>query len=131
MKRVIVALLTSAMIYTSCEDENSNDPSLPADDRDQYTGTWTCADSSQQFGTSTYSVTISKTGSADSIRISNFYQLGSNNFAIGLVSANSLTIPSQTVTSINITGFGTKNNNKITVNYSADSDNVESIWTKQ
>lgn len=131
MKTEIILVIAVSVVMASCEKDNGSDPSSPSDDRDLYVGTWSCADSSQLFGTSTYAVTISKTGNADTIRITNFYQLGTGNSAIGLVSSNSLTIPSQTVSSIDITGFGTKNNNKISVTYSADSDNVESVWTKQ
>ena len=123
-KLLLAGTFFCVALTTSCTDENSN-PSN--DDRDAFTGSWTCAETSKQFGNSTYAVTISSTGEIDSVSIKNFYQLGNGVSAIALVSGNSITIPFQDVSGgieIHGTGLMNSNSNKIDFTYYADDAGV-------
>ncbi len=101
-------ILTTALI--ACEEEIDPDYEL----RDEYIGEWICNENSNLYGSSTYSVTISK--SSDSIayiEIQNFYNTGQSSVAIAEVFENSILIENQIMTtstgSLEISGSGSAN----------------------
>ncbi|MEO8150220.1 MAG: hypothetical protein ABI723_21480 [Bacteroidia bacterium] len=135
MRKLKVQLFTVSaciLLLASCTDENT---SPTGDDRDNFTGTWTCSEQSTINGSSTFSVTISKIGDLDSVSIKNFYGLGPNYSAIALISGGSITIPNQSIQGGYTTyGDGLKSNSKINftyyVNFSGVSDTVTAVYSK-
>ncbi|MBA3899939.1 MAG: hypothetical protein H0X62_06975 [Bacteroidetes bacterium] len=114
------ALIVGCMAFlTSCEPEEPEPPG--GNNNENITGTWSCAETSQEYGTSNYEVIISNSPSSSSqVRIQNFYQL-KGAFVNVSVSGSSLTIPKQTVQSIEFAGTGTiVNSNRINLSYTAD-----------
>ena len=99
-----------------------------------YNGADVCAS-----GSYTYTATIaaSSTNIASGLIINNFGGFGSSFTAIATVDGNNITIPSQTVNGLAISGSGTINSAGTTLQltYSADdgvdTDNCTSTWTKQ
>lgn len=135
MKKNNIQLLFATILIlmiTSCTDENT---SPTGDDRDAFTGSWTCSEISKQYGTSSYPVTISKYGDNDSVTINNFYQLGSSINALALISGGSMTIPFQDISSgIKVTGTGLLSSSKINLTYYATDagvkDTITATYTK-
>jgi hypothetical protein len=128
-KIAIVALI--AVAFASCTSENLNN----VDDRDDYTGNWSCQETGSSSGTSSYTVSISKSSTDSSaILIGNFYGLGASKTAIAFVSGNSLTIQQQTVDNLNVlSGSGTLSGNTINLHYSISQggiDNVDAVYTR-
>lgn len=114
----ILFLLTLVMLaFSACTPENDN----TGDDRDKFTGSWTCRDSNTTTGVTDplYSVSISKIGVDDTIMISNFYNLGGSTFVKAVVSGTSVVIPNQYDDSYLINGSGIYSNSEVKLNYSA------------
>jgi hypothetical protein len=121
----------------SCAPETEQD--IVAD----YTGTWTCTETtSNPATTSNYSVRLKKVGSSTSeYKIENFYNLGFNNEAAVSIGISSITIASQTIGSGNgaftASGSGTVNSaTKLTMSYKMDdgsgvTDNCSATFAKQ
>jgi hypothetical protein len=128
--KYFLLVLISASILTSC----APDDDLQIDDRDKFIDAWTCNDSSNVFGSSAYTVTVERKGDIDSVRMKNFYNLGSSNFVYGLVSGSSITIPSQISDGITINGTGIFSNNSFNINYTAKDGSVtdvgKAVYTK-
>ncbi|MBK8845030.1 MAG: hypothetical protein IPO27_00165 [Bacteroidetes bacterium] len=120
-------------VITGCTD-TGNEPEPDVDERDVYLGAWTCAEKSKLYGNSTYNVSISKIGNLDSIAVSNFYNLTNSYKVTMLISSNSVTIPLQSVSNTNISGFGLLSNNKINLTYYCvdgnDKDTVTATYSK-
>jgi hypothetical protein len=108
-----------AGFLTSCEPEDTTPPIGTT--IENITGKWSCSETSQQFGSSTYEVEISQSASSSTqVRIKNFYQLPGASVNVN-VNGNSLTIPTQTVQSFVFSGSGTiVNQNRINLTYTAD-----------
>ena len=131
------ALVTMMAFLASCAPETEQD--IVAD----YTGTWTCTETtSNPATTSNYSVRLKKVGSSTSeYKIENFYNLGFNNEAAVSIGISSITIASQTIGSGNGTftasGSGTVNSaTKLTMSYKMDdgsgvTDNCSATFAKQ
>lgn len=124
----IVAL--SLVILSSCGLEDPN-----FDDRDDFTGTWTCAETSSIYNPSNYSVNITKsTTDTTEILIGNFYQLGSSTKTRAIVNGTSFSIPTQTVSGHTIFGSGNLIGNDINLNYSVNdgsaTDNCTATYTQ-
>lgn len=98
-----VLLIFIVLSIVSCTDEN---PLSSGDDRDQFTGSWTCTEKSKIFGNSVYTVSISNIGDGDSVSIRNFYNLGNNFFGIGIVGGKAITIPFQSIDGTIVQGSG-------------------------
>jgi hypothetical protein len=108
-----------------------------------YTGTWTCTETtSSPAGTSNFSVKLKKVGaSTTEYKIENFYNLGFNNEAAVSIGASSITISSQTIGSGNAaytaSGSGTVNSaTKLTMSYNMNDgsgviDNCSATFAKQ
>ena len=122
-------LLIVAVVAVSCSDDNSSDPTVPGSDRDKFTGSWLCKETVSGNSPNTFTINIEKHGSDDTLYVYNFNNLGSANYAIWLVSSNSVTIPSQTVTQTDLLGSGFYSNDKITLNYTSDSESVSATCT--
>jgi len=131
------ALVTMMAFLASCAPETEQD--IVAD----YTGTWTCTETtSNPATTSNYSVRLKKVGSSTSeYKIENFYNLGFNNEAAVSIGISSITIASQTIGSGNgaftASGGGTVNSaTKLTMSYKMDdgsgvTDNCSATFAKQ
>jgi|688.fasta_scaffold231626_1 hypothetical protein len=131
------ALVTMMAFLASCAPETEQD--IVAD----YTGTWTCTETtSNPATTSNYSVRLKKVGSSTSeYKIENFYNLGFNNEAAVSIGISSITIASQTIGSGNgaftASGSGTVNSaTKLTMSYKMDdgsgvTDNCSATFAKQ
>jgi uncharacterized protein affecting Mg2+/Co2+ transport len=115
-RNTIILFIAVVTAFASC----TPDDGLNLDDRDNFVGSWTCRDSSKtNADVATYTVIVSRKGDLDTVLISNFYNIGNNNSAIGLVSGTSIVIPNQIVDSWVITGSGIYSNNKFSITYSA------------
>lgn len=128
-----LATIVVAIAITGCTD-TGNEPEPTADDRDKFTGAWTCSEKSKLYGNSNYAVSIAKVGNVDSVATSNFYNLTNSYKVIMLISSNSVTIPQQTVSNTQINGFGILSNNKINLTYycvdGSDKDTVTATYVK-
>lgn len=130
IKRFSVIL---SLIVISCQPDDGVDT---GDVRDEYVGSWNCTEVSQLFGTSNYSVTITKGTQDDVIKVANLYNIGDQNEVSFTVFDNNITINNQTVDGTTFSGNGTSETNYLTfnLNYTAvsggDSDNVTSTFTK-
>lgn len=130
IKRFSVLL---SLIVVSCQPDDGTDT---GDIRDEYVGNWNCVEVSDIFGTSNYSVTITKGAQDDVIKVSNLYNIGTQNEVLFTVFDNNITINTQTVDGNTFSGTGTSETDYSTfnLNYTAvsggDSDNVTSTFTK-
>jgi hypothetical protein len=117
---LMACLALAVVLLTSCAKKNDDDLT---DARDQFTGNWTCKETDNTGASSSFTITFQKTGVADSMRITNFAQLGNNVSALVLINGNSLTFPNQTVDNFSLTnGTGNYANQKITMTYKLDND---------
>ena len=114
-KTKVTVLFAWLLFAYSCTETDLGSPT--GDDRDSFTGSWNCNENSVLYNTSSYVVSISKTGNADTVIIKNFYQLGTGTSTLALVSGGSITIPNQDVGSIKVWGTGILSNNKINLSY--------------
>lgn len=121
-REVAYALITTLLLFSACTPDNET----TGDDRDSFTGGWTCKDSSKSTGDvqPLYSVNIAKSGTADTVIIYNFYNLGGSTSVIALVSGNSIVIPTQTDDSYQMSGSGLYSHDAITINYTAKLGNA-------
>jgi len=107
------AVAAMMLFVSACEKDNSS-PDSGSDDRDKYIRAWTCNETSQQQGTSTYSITISKDNtSPDGIIVKNFYNLGNATNTIMIVDGNNVAINSQNVSGNTISGTGVYHNSSL------------------
>jgi hypothetical protein len=135
IKHLFSLLILSSVLLVGCQPEEE-DPT-PSDDRDKFIGTWSCAETSSQNGSSTFEVHINKsTTSTSQVVIENFYNYGFNKSATASISGSSLTIASQSFSGTTIQGSGTSNSStKISMNYTvndgSDTDTVSAVLTKK
>ena len=124
-KKYFNFILIAAIVFTisSCTDE---DTTLGTD---KYTGDWSCKETQGGVST-TFTITISKHGSEDTLDVYNFNNLGSNEKAIFIVNENSVVIPSQDVggsPSFTVSGFGTYSGGKINLDYKVDNEDYTAV----
>lgn len=133
LKPFVLIIAAMAVFLASCTDD-TEDPF--ADPREKFEGEWLCSENGPT-GSSTFTITITPYGKRDSIRISNFAGYGNTAVALGLVTGNSLNIPYHEigVTLIPVQGSGTYSsqggNEKISMNYMADSVSYSAVCTRQ
>lgn len=108
-----------------------------------YTGTWTCTEtSSNPPGTITYGVRIKKVGASDvNYTVENFYNLGYSNAASITISGTNILVASQTIgsgsNSFSVNGSGSVNNSaKLSLSYAVNDgssavDNCTAVLVKQ
>jgi len=111
MNKYFLGLAVFLLLFiASCKKDDST-PDNGTDARDKYVKSWTCQETSQQQGNSTYSITISKdVTSSNKILVKNFYALGNTTNTIMIVDGNNITISSQNVTGTILVGSGVYNN---------------------
>lgn len=115
IKSLLFTAAAAISLFTSCAPDNDNNL---LDDRDKFTGSWTVQDSGSVSGASTYTVTIDKAG-GDTLKMFNFYALGSSIYTYAVVSGTSIVVPGQVVDGIQLNGSGTYSNDKFSIAYSA------------
>jgi len=133
MKKICwIAFATISLFIASCSDETV-DPTVDA--RDKFTGSWLCKETIS--GTpSSFTITISKVGSSDSLKISNFSNYGTSSpQTYAEISGNSIVIPFQniTTTGIAVQGSGiysSSGGEKINMNYTTDGQTATAVCTK-
>src|SRR3990167_2750000 len=93
-------LVASLLFFASClKDETTT-----------LDGTWSCSESSQIYGSTSYEVNIETDASdANKISLENFYNLGYQNKVTASLSGDNISISSQTIDGYKISGSGTKN----------------------
>jgi hypothetical protein len=103
----VAATLFGTLLLTSCAEENEPEPVDPGntDPRAKFNGLWSLSENSQDFGTSTYNVTIADSSNASYILMSYLYGFTVKTYAT--VSGNNLTIPVQLISGNNVSGNGT------------------------
>jgi hypothetical protein len=111
MKKLKLFALLSAcfgvLFLSSCAEEEPAEPTDPgtsSDPRDKFTDFWSIAESSQDFGTSTYNVTIADSSNVSYITLGYLY--GFNKKAYATVSGNNFTMPVQLIAGNNVSGTG-------------------------
>jgi hypothetical protein len=131
-KNCWIAFVTISLFIASCSDETV-DPTVDA--RDKFTGSWLCKETISG-ATSSFTITISKVGSNDSLKISNFSNYGTSSpQTYAEISGNSIVIPLQsiTTTAISVQGSGIYSSNggeKINMNYTTDGQSATAVCTK-
>jgi hypothetical protein len=134
MKKIIwISFASIALFIASCSDETV-DPT--ADPRDKFTGSWLCQETITGSPAQSFTITISKVGDGDSVKISNFSNYGTSSpQTYAEISGNSIVIPFQniTTTAIPVQGSGiysTSGGEKISMNYSTDGQSATAVCTK-
>lgn len=117
---LLKVLALSVFLFSACAKENDDDLT---DARDKFTGSWNCKETDNTGASTSFTITFEKTGVADSMRITNFAQLGNNVKALVLVNDNALSFPNQTLDNFSLTnGTGNYSNQKITLTYKLDNE---------
>lgn len=124
-----------AITILSCQPDDPDD-NINTDDRTKFDAAWLCTESSQM----TYTVNIDiDSSNTTQIKLYNFHHLGFEEMVFGIVSGNTVTLPSQTACQGTITIEGTSsmqsNQNIIdfyyTVNDGVNLDTITAVYTKQ
>jgi len=127
--KIASCLILITLFFAACTDEETADPNIPGSDRDKFTGDWLCKETVTGT-TTTFTITIQKHGADDTLYVYNFGNIGAQDYAIWLVSGNSVTIPTQTVAQIDFVGpGGTYSNDEINLSYTSDGDAVTAECT--
>ena len=124
---VVLALIS---FLASCVDDDGADPNVPGSDRDKFVGSWLCKETVAGSTPNTFTITIQKFGDDDTLRVYNFNNLGAQEYVVWLVAGNSVTIPAQTITQIDIGGSGFYSNDKINLNYSSDGEQITAVCSQ-
>lgn len=130
--KILLLFIFIVFSFVSCTDETAVSS---GDDRDQFTGSWTCNEVSKIFGNSVYTVSISNIGEGDSVAIRNFYNLGNNFVGVGIVGGNAITIPFQSIDGTIVQGSGLLvNSSKFELDYFTNDagvkDTVAAVFTQ-
>ena len=125
----ILFLFSSVLILHSCTDDNNPDPNIPGSDRDKFLGNWLCKETVPGTSPVTFTINIQKHGVDDTVYVYNFNNLGSQDYAIWIISGNSITIPQQTIAQVDVGGSGFYTNDEINLTYSSDNDQVTALCT--
>ncbi|MGR6088404.1 MAG: hypothetical protein ACU4F9_09520 [Arcticibacter sp.] len=120
--------LVSIMMVTSCAEESA-EPDLPGADRDKYVGSWLCKESVNGTQVAAFTINIQKVGQNDSVKVFNFSNVGSGDYAIWLISGNSITIPAQTVAGVDFGGTGFYSSGDLDLNYTSDTETLSALCT--
>ncbi|MFM7176710.1 MAG: hypothetical protein ACKO0X_04740 [Bacteroidota bacterium] len=120
--------VVSMMMITSCAEEGA-EPDLPGADRDKYVGSWLCKEFVNGSQVAAFTINIQKIGQNDSVKVSNFSNVGSGDYAIWLISGNSITIPAQTVAGVDFGGTGFYSSGDLDLNYTSDTETISALCT--
>lgn len=133
-KLLLMATAIFVLLLPACEiDEDDNG----ANPRDKFLGTWRFNESEAKSELAFYNVSIViDPGNSSQVLLRNFGNVGNFHSAYGIVTTDRITIPSQTVASLTISGSGTlTSNSRMTWTYSindgADLINYTAIAEKQ
>jgi hypothetical protein len=132
-KSSLAAFLMLVMIFPACELDDI-DPD--GDIRDKFIGTWRFDESEAKSDLTFYTVQITKDpGNTSQVLLRNFGNVG-NASAYGIVTTNRITVTSQTLASLTISGSGsTVTNTRMNWTYSiidgADLINFTAVADKQ
>ena len=128
-----IIVILSALALTSCQPDEQDSPT-----RDDYTGNWLCSENSKVSGPSSFPITISASSTnTNDVEIGNFYTFGFDSKAKASCSGFNISIPSQDLCNHRISGRGTMNQNKTTINWTyyvndgQRTDSCTAIFTKK
>jgi hypothetical protein len=130
----LAALLMLVMILPACEFD---DVEPDGDIRDKFVGIWRFDESEAKSDLTFYNVQITKDpGNTSQVLLRNFGNVGNFHSAYGIVTTNRITVTSQTVASIIISGSGTTVSNTrmnwtYSINDGADLINYTAVADKQ
>lgn len=114
VKLRLIFLLSVVFIFSSCEDFLNPDPSTPAQ---KVKGTWNVAETSIEFGEQQYLVEFyPESNDSASVKIYNFFGLGSWSYVHAEISNRMLSIPTQIEEGYSILGTGTINEDFTEIN---------------
>ena len=120
-RNYLAPLFILTMFMASCADETA-EPDLPGADRDKYVGSWLCKEFVNGSQVATFTIQIQKVGNNDSVKVYNFGNAGANDYAIWLISGNSITIPTQSVATIPFNGTGFYDSGDLDLSYNSDGE---------
>ncbi|HHN48441.1 MAG TPA: hypothetical protein ENN08_05860 [Bacteroidales bacterium] len=132
---LIVLLIFLPALFVSCELDEDDDPL--ADIRDKFIGTWRLNESEAKSSMAFYDILINiDPGNTSQVLIRNFANTGSNRTVYGIVTTNQITVPAQTIASLDVSGLGVlTSNNRMNWTYSvndgADLINYTALAEKQ
>jgi hypothetical protein len=133
-KFFLMILALMVFMFPACElDED--DPN--ADLREKFVGTWRFNESEVKSDLAFYTVVISKDpGNSSQVLLRNFGNVGNFHSAYGIVTASRITVTSQSVASIVVSGTGTMTSNTrmtwtYAINDGADLINFTAVADKQ
>jgi hypothetical protein len=133
-KFFLMMLALMVLAFPACELEE-DDPD--GDLRDKFIGTWRFNESEAKSDLAFYSVVISKDpGNSTQVLLRNFGNVGNFHSAYGIVTASRITVTSQSMASIVVSGTGNMSSNtRMTWTYSindgADLINYTAVADKQ
>lgn len=125
MKNRKASLLAGIFIFlllgiTSCQKDNSTDPTQSVSDRDKFIGTWQ-GTSTGTNGTRNFNMSFTASNSApEQILMSNFDGEGTTAFIPANVSGNSFSIVRTVVNGETIQGSGTYTSNTLSFSFTVD-----------
>jgi hypothetical protein len=134
-KIACTAAFAAVLFLASCstKDDTTATPAS-TDPRDKFHGNWAVSETSKDYGSSTYSCSITDSSAATYIYVAYLY--GFNKKVYSTVSGSTMTIPSQVIQGNNVTGNGTLvNANRINLTYYVQTtlshyDTVTAVLTK-
>jgi hypothetical protein len=126
----VIILFALAISVQSCSSDDTAEPNIPGADRDKYTGNWICTETYSGQAPTTFTINVQKHGEDDTLYVYNFNNLGAQFYTIWLVSANSVTIPSQNVSGFSISGSGFYVNEKINLTYNSGGYQITAVCSK-
>lgn len=133
--RFILFLSASLLFFLpACEIEEEDHD---ADLRDKFIGTWRFDESEVKSNQTFYNVSITyDPGNSSQVLLKNFANVGNFHSAYGIVTADRITVPAQTVASLTISGIGNLTTNSTmnwtyVVNDGADLISYEAVASKQ
>lgn len=131
LKDVFLSVTLAILVLSiqSCSDEGTAEPYVTGADRDKFVGSWKCKETYAGQAPNTFTISIEKQGTEDTLFVYNFNNLGSSLHVIWLVSANSVVIPNQSITQTVVSGSGFYNNGVINLTYSSDGEQVTAECT--
>lgn len=125
-----ISFLAVTFLFNGCSDDNAADPNIPGSDRNKFVGDWLCKETVAGSTPTTFTITIQKHGADDTLYVYNFNNIGAPFYAVWLVSTNSVTIPNQTISQVDLFGTGLFDNNKINLTYTSDTESVSALCTQ-
>lgn len=103
-KHYLPAMVLLLMVFSACEIEEDD---TFTDLRDKYTGTWQFNENEAKNDLTFYNVVITKDpGNTSQVLLKNFGNVSNLHSAYGIVTTSRITVPSQDIASVTISGSG-------------------------